>query len=160
MNQRFFSALLLIIVALAGLPLASRASHAMGWTGLAVRVECDNRAILVEPAEGAKIVYYWIHSVELTPIVEVYKVTPRGLVLVEGKARSFGAGHPYNAEELGGRFYITRDWLVYTANYTIGPSLRITGSKDYYRALYIVIPEGENFTLCAGFERASIEVAP
>lgn len=160
MSPRFFSALLLIIIALPGLALASRTSHISGWTGLAVRVECDNTTLLVEPANGARIVYYWVHSVELTPIIEIYKVTPRGLVLVMAKAKSFGAGHPYNAEELGGEFYFTKDWLVYTANYSMGPSLRITGSKDYYRALYIVVPEGENYTLCAGFERASIEVVP
>ncbi|MCE4624910.1 MAG: DUF1850 domain-containing protein [Desulfurococcales archaeon] len=122
-------------------------------------LECDGIKVELSLTGNEKLEYNWTHSVEGTPIVEIYKVTPEGLTLIETRAKSFGAGHPYNAEEIGGVFKgEVNGWLVYTANYTIGPRLEIMGSPDF--PANITVWSGDRWVSCSVVEHALIIVTP
>ncbi len=123
-----------------------------------VTVECDNITITAPP--GSLLVYTWIHSVEGTPITEKYIATPQGLVLVEAESESFGAGHPYSAEELGGEFRFEDGRMVYEANYSIGYTLEIIGNPDYSGNITLVPSGGGAIAACIDFVYAVIRVAP
>lgn len=121
-------------------------------------VECDNATLTLPLDEPARLEYTWIHSVEKTPITEVYLVTPRGLTLVEARAQSFGAGHPYSSEEIGGgeTRILDNGTIVYGANYTIGRSLEILGHPDYQGR--IIVEASGLRASCEGFVWAKVAV--
>ncbi|MEB3806493.1 MAG: DUF1850 domain-containing protein [Desulfurococcales archaeon] len=127
-----------------------------------LRVECGN-ATLTVPLQGTvKIAYTWIHSVEKTPVTEVYIARPEGLILVEARAESFGAGHPYSSAEIGGgqTRVLENGTIIYEANYNIGGRLEIIGHPDYSGSITVYY-NGHTFT-CSGFVEAvvSVEKAP
>ncbi|PZD96161.1 hypothetical protein DNH61_09655 [Paenibacillus sambharensis] len=63
--------------------------------------------------EGEKLYYQYIHSVELSPVIEYYTADQDlGLIAVESRTRSFGAGLPYAFKgdtELADGFYIMKN---------------------------------------------------
>ncbi len=100
--------------------------------GETLQVYCDNWSVKIPAAMVETVSYNWTHSVERSPIVEVYKIRGGKLVLVEAKAKSFGTGHPYNAEEIGGNETLFENgWIVYTANYTVGSSVYVIGNPEF-----------------------------
>ncbi len=122
----------------------------------ALVVECDGSvSTYVIPPSGLRVEYNWTHSVEGTIIVEIYNATQEGLTLVEALSQSFGAGHPYSAEEIGGSYRTSGGYMVYTANYTIGRRLEVEGPRIY--ANYIRVDH--NIPRCIHFQHAVIEVA-
>lgn len=55
----------------------------------------DVEYLNVDIARGDKIEVHWIHSVELTPWIEVYEVSEQmELILIQTRFQSFGAGTP------------------------------------------------------------------
>ncbi len=158
---------LLALTAITIVLLAFAAAHSKSGatpasTGLegreTLRVYCDGANISVPTEMVREIVHYWIHSVEGTPIIEHYIIRNGTLILVEAEAQSFGAGHPYNSEEIGGnetRF--ENGMIVYTAWYPIGDRLEILGNKDYNASITIVTIDGGR-VVCAPFVHAIIEV--
>ncbi|MET1101186.1 MAG: DUF1850 domain-containing protein [Pyrodictiaceae archaeon] len=121
-----------------------------------VLVKCNNSMFTVPiPPKGVLVIYNWTHSVEKTPIVEYYNVTPEGIWLVKALAKSFGAGHPYSAEELGGRYSLENGYMVYTAHYYIGPRLEAMGPHEY--TAMVVIGAPLNVT-CKGVDHLILEV--
>ncbi len=138
--------------------LALTRPNATEATAYILRVECGNATITV-PLDGqVRVAYTWIHSVEKTPITEVYKVTPQGLILVEAMAQSFGAGHPYSSSEIGGNNtkILGNGTIAYEANYNIGMSLEIIGHPDYEGI--ITIHYGGSVLVCREFTKATITV--
>ncbi|MCE4619760.1 MAG: DUF1850 domain-containing protein [Desulfurococcales archaeon] len=124
-------------------------------------IKCDNNntiKIRIIPNK-TKLSYYWIHSVEKSPIIEIYNVTSDGLILVKAEAQSFGAGHPYNSEEIGGKnFTVTNGFMVYSADYNIGKTLEILGNKAFYGSL--TISSGNTTIKCENFIHAVIKIIP
>ena len=60
-----------------------------------VIISCEGNVLYIKPLnKELKIVVKYIHSVERTPIIEVYKVRENGLYLEEFLWKSFGAGLP------------------------------------------------------------------
>ncbi|CAM4392383.1 DUF1850 domain-containing protein [Paenibacillus tarimensis] len=63
--------------------------------------------------EGEKLYYRYIHSVELSPVIEYFTADQAlGLVAVESRTRSFGAGLPYTSKgdtELAGGYYTMKN---------------------------------------------------
>ncbi len=149
---------LVALVATAGLLLPIQGSHA---SHPLLIVECDNYTITVPlPHEGLLLAYTWTHSVEGTPITEVYNVSPEGLTLIRAEAESFGAGHPYSAQELGGNYTIEEGKMIYYADYYMGKSLEILGHPDYNGTIIVSQPDASGKLVCTGFVRASIRVSP
>ena len=124
-------------------------------------IKCDNNNTIKVRiiANKTTLSYYWIHSVEKSPIIEIYNVTPNGLILVKAEAQSFGAGHPYSSEEIGGNsFTVTNGYMIYSADYNIGKTLEILGNKAFYGSLTI---KAENTTIkCENFVHAIIKIIP
>jgi len=120
-----------------------------------VYIQCDAANITVKPADIVNITYSWIHSVEGTPIIETYRIINNTLVLVEARAQSFGAGHPYSGEEVGGDFRFEEGYLVYEAYYPVGPRLEIMGHADYPGNLTINLV-GDTSLTCKNFTHALI----
>jgi hypothetical protein len=104
------------------------------------------------------IIYRWTHSVEGTPIVEIYKATPEGLILVKALSQSFGAGHPYNASEINGTFTYNESYMIYSANYNIGKTLIIEAWRDYQGSIRIIV--GDQEVSCSSFYHGVIKVEP
>ena len=123
-------------------------------------INCDSNIIKIPLGEPLNLTYSWTHSVEGTPIVEEYSVTPMGLTLTLVKSQSFGAGHPYSAEELGGNYTVENGYLIYTANYYIGKSLEILGNPSYNGTIIIEKPKENQRITCINFIHATIEVVP
>jgi len=124
-------------------------------------IKCDNNNTIKVKiiANKTTLSYYWIHSVEKSPIIEIYNVTPDGLILVKAEAQSFGAGHPYNSEEIGGKnFTVTNGFMIYSADYNIGKTLEILGNKAFYGSL--TISSGNTTIKCENFVHAIIEIIP
>jgi len=120
-------------------------------------IYCDGANITVETARVVNITYSWIHSVERSPIIETYIIENGSLVLVEARSQSFGAGHPYSGEEVGGEFLFEDGFLVYKAYYPIGERLEITGHPDFPGNLTIRLTEGTTLT-CENFLHAVITI--
>ncbi len=141
-----------------GLPAAASALDArLGRVPLLVA--CDGReGVILVDGSRALVVHNWTHSVEGTPIVEVFKLRGGHLVLDEAWAKSSGAGHPYSYEELGGHYLQVRGgWLVYDADYDIGPRLDIEGYRRYW-AEVLVEEGGRVVWACRGFVNATVQV--
>ncbi len=142
-----------VLMVLVGLLIVINAVNGGGSNTFLV-VECDGEEHRYSlPSGGLTIEYNWTHSVEGTIIVEVYNATIDGLILVKVLTQSFGAGHPYSAEELGGSFYMENGYMVYTSNYNIGYSLEIEGPPEYSN--YIKVGGSK---VCEGFRHALVRV--
>ena len=126
----------------------------------ALLIDCDGTEH-VFPLDGeVYVIYNWTHSVEGTIIMEEYRVDPqRGLVLVLAAAKSFGAGHPYNAEELGGTFYYKGDLMYYTANLSMGGEIDIAAPAEYGGNI-TVLWNTARIMVCPSFQQGSIRVLP
>lgn len=118
-------------------------------------VVCDGDKVEYRLPQGGLVVEYnWTHSVEGTFIVEIYNATPKGLILIKTLAQSFGAGHPYSAEELGGRFYVEGGYMVYTGHYNIGKVLEVEGPPEYSNYIKVA-----GIEVCNHFRYARVEVS-
>ncbi|MCE4628428.1 MAG: DUF1850 domain-containing protein [Desulfurococcales archaeon] len=123
-------------------------------------IECDGAIHRFRLEGEVYVIYNWTHSVEGTLIMEKYRADPdRGLVLVLAAAKSFGAGHPYNAEELGGTFYYKGDLMYYTANVSMGDEIDIAAPRGYGGNI-TVIWNGARLMVCPSFQEGSIRVSP
>ena len=122
-----------------------------------VLIYCEGEVVPVQLGPGDRIGYIWTHSVEGTLITEEYRVSDGTLILSRVVSHSFGAGHPYNAEELNGTLIFRNNSMVYLVNQPVGRSVWIIGSPEFYSAIYVV-GGGRNTTLCSGFSEASFTV--
>jgi hypothetical protein len=124
-------------------------------------ITCDNTTIIVPLKLKPVILYRWIHSVEGTPIIEVYNATPQGIVLVMVASQSFGAGHPYSAEELNGTYTVNESFMIYSASSPVGKILRIHGDQQYTGKLRIVLTGEQNREIiCPSFVNSVLEIKP
>ena len=125
-------------------------------------IVCDGRtAAVVDLSRGPVVVWYnWTHSVEGSIIAEKILASPHGLVLVEAWAKSFGAGHPYSSEEIGGSSFAFRDgYMVYGANQSLGYELSILAYEDYHGNITLET-NGLKTVVCPDFSRGTIMVLP
>lgn len=79
--------------------------------------------------EGDTVRLSWIHSIEHTPWVEVYRVSGGRLALEEARVKSFGAGVDQIAPEVA-----TEDgWVILRGTGRVFPALRFIYSRkvDY-----------------------------
>lgn len=120
-------------------------------------ITCDNKTIELPLEPNTTLTYRWIHSVEKTPIIEVYNVTPKGLILIRAETQSFGAGHPYSAEEFNGTFHFSKDYMVYDIHYNIGERLEILGNPSFNGTI-LVSQEGRTTTVCRQFIHGIISI--
>ncbi len=121
-------------------------------------IKCDNLTVEYPVTNNSTyVVYNWTHSVEGTPIMEKYKVTSQGLILVEARAKWFGAGHPYNAEEFNGTFTVEGDELVYHITYNIGNRLEIIASPNFEGNI-TVISNNATLFVCPSFTNGTITI--
>ncbi len=152
--------LFIIIVLVAGIIIAPKYSANRTET-VEVEIKCNNLVtVLTVNPEKTRISYKWIHSVELTPITEVYKPTKEGLILVQAKSESFGAGHPYSAEELGGSYTVyPNGTMVYTANYNIGNDLRILAVQQFHGEISVNV-DNRKVYFCPEFQKGEIKILP
>ncbi len=142
-----------LLVVLLALLAVAYLSHYRSVNPLLV-IECDGKEHTYPlPPSGLQVEYNWTHSVEGTIIVEVYNATQDGLILVKVMTQSFGAGHPYSAEELGGKFYVEDVYMVYTGNYNLGYQLEVEGPPEYSN--YIKVGGSK---VCTSFKHAVIRV--
>jgi len=123
-------------------------------------IECGPARITVDAAHVENLTYTWVHSVEGTPISETYRIEGGQLVLVEVTAESFGAGHPYSAEELACQGVEFGDGAIryWGCNQTIGSMLEIAGHPDYNGT--IVVSLGGERIVCTEFTHAVIRIEP
>jgi hypothetical protein len=167
--RKFFTITIISLALLAfiGVTLLVLSEHGNGARGNeaapepALYITCDNTTLVI-PLRLKPIIWYkWIHSVEGTPIIEVYNATPRGLILIMVESQSFGAGHPYNAEELNGTFTVNKSYMVYRAWSPVGKILRIHGDLEYTGNLTIVLVGERNEKItCPSFVNAVLEIKP
>ena len=122
-------------------------------------IVCDNNLTRLPIKTNTILEYKWIHSVEKTPIIEVYNVTPNGLILIEAKSQSFGAGHPYSAEEFNGTFHTENGYLVYEIHYNIGKEIEILGNPEFNGTI-VLRQDGKVTTICKQFTHGVIKVEP
>ncbi len=120
-----------------------------------VTITCDNLIYETIAPDYTIIIYNWTHSVENTPIIEYYKVENGRLIEYMAKAKSFGAGHPYSSEEIGGVFYYEGDYMVYTGHIIYSNRLSIIGLREYNSSITLEI-KGEKVYSCSEFEKADI----
>jgi len=130
-----------------------------GSTSPQLVITCDDNTTKIHIQPNTILEYRWIHSVEKTPIIEVYNVTPNGLILIEAKSQSFGAGHPYSAEEFNGTFYTENGYLVYEIHYNIGKEIEILGNPEFNGTI-ILWQGGKATTICKQFIHGVIKVEP
>jgi len=121
-------------------------------------IECGPARITVDASSVENLTYTWIHSVEGTPISETYEIEAGQLVLVEITAESFGAGHPYSAEELGCQGVQVENGTIryWGCRQSIGSSLEIAGHPDYTGT--IVVSLGSERIVCSDFTHAVIRI--
>ncbi|MEB3765852.1 MAG: DUF1850 domain-containing protein [Desulfurococcales archaeon] len=122
-----------------------------------VSITCDNSTYKTIAPDYTIIIYNWTHSVENTPIIEYYKVENGRLIEYMAKTKSFGAGHPYSAEEIEGVFYYEGDYMVYTGHIIYSNQLSIIGLKEYNSSITLEVQEEKVYS-CMGFEKADIIV--
>ncbi len=135
-------AILIVILFLLALKVGFRAPMLALGRGTLI-VHCDNNTISVPAGLVYRVDYEWLHSVEKTPIIEVYAIRDGEIVQVEAWARSFGAGHPYNSEEIGGnKTFFVNGWIVYTANETLGPVLVNQGAPGFPGNYTVILRSG------------------
>lgn len=76
--------------------------------------------------EGATVRLSWIHSIEHTPWVEVYRVSGGRLALEEARVKSFGAGVDQIAPEVA-----TEDgWVILRGTGRVFPALHFIYSRE------------------------------
>ncbi|MEB3789807.1 MAG: DUF1850 domain-containing protein [Desulfurococcales archaeon] len=122
-----------------------------------VSITCDNSTYETIAPDYTIIIYNWTHSVENTPIIEYYKVENGRLIEYMAKTKSFGAGHPYNSEEIEGVFYYEGDYMVYTGHITYSDKLSIIGLREYNSSITLEVKDKKVYS-CMGFEKADIIV--
>lgn len=101
-------------------------------TQIELRVEGERGGLSIAVPANDVIQLTFIHSVELTPVIEIYRVQDDGLVLVETRSRSFGWGLP--SSEPGYR-QVTVDnqiWFAFTLERRIGVLRIITDPANDY----------------------------
>jgi len=130
-----------------------------GSTNPQLIITCDENTTRINIQPNTILEYRWIHSVEKTPIIEVYNVTPNGLILIQAKSQSFGAGHPYSAEEFNGTFHVENGYLVYEIHYNIGKEIEILGNPEFNGTI-ILVQENKTVTICKQFIHGIIKVKP
>jgi len=79
------------------------------YTTLIIDGENKTEEFLVRNGDAIELSF--VHSVELSRWIEVYKVHPNHLVLIKAKTKSFGWGLPFN-----GNFSFEDDWMVFGMN--------------------------------------------
>lgn len=97
-----------------------------------LRVEGEKGAFSVAVAENDVIQLTYIHSVELSPVVETYRIERGGLVMVETRTRSSGYGLP--SSEPGYR-RVTVDnqtWFAFSLERKVGELKLITDPVNDY----------------------------
>ncbi|MCE4618610.1 MAG: DUF1850 domain-containing protein [Desulfurococcales archaeon] len=130
-----------------------------GSTSSQLIITCDENTTKIHIQPNTILEYQWIHSVEKTPIIEVYNVTPNGLILIQAKSQSFGAGHPYSAEEFNGTFHTENGYLVYEIHYNIGKEIEILGNPEFNGTI-VLKQDGKATTICKQFTHGVIKVEP
>lgn len=130
-----------------------------GNTSPQLIIICDENTTKIRIYPNTILEYRWIHSVEKTPIIEVYNVTPDGLILIQAKSQSFGAGHPYSAEEFNGTFHFKNGYLVYEIHYNIGKEIEILGNPEFNGTIILKL-ENKTVTICKQFIHGVIRVEP
>lgn len=76
--------------------------------------------------EGTTVRLSWVHSIEHTPWVEVYRVSGRKLALEEARVKSFGAGVDQIAPEVA-----TEDgWVILRGTGRVFPALHFIYSRE------------------------------
>ena len=156
--QTLLPRLIIVIVILS--VVAAGLAGAAHTEGPRLVVVCDGKTAASIPiGRGPLYVWYnWTHSVERSMIAEKLLATPHGLVLVEARAKSFGAGHPYNSREIGGRgFSVKNGMLVYTANESLGMRIDILAYPDYGGNVTVVVG-GSKIMVCPSFTLGTIMV--
>lgn len=159
--MRTHNTIIFLIVALLALlsALYTLTSYKASYSSPRLVVNCDNKTRIFTIEPNTIIVYKWIHSVEKTPIIEVYKATPEGLILIQAKSQSFGAGHPYSAEEFNGTFHVEDGYLVYDIHYNIGKMIEIMGNPEFNGS--IIVEQNRTVeTVCDQFVHGVIRVEP
>lgn len=88
--------------------------------------ETGERYFLEAADEGETLRLSWVHSIEHTPWVEVYRVSDGRLALEEARVKSFGAGVDQVAPETE-----TRDgWVILRGTERTFPALNFIYSED------------------------------
>ncbi|GEM_PF-4373769 len=100
----WFSIVTCLLVPLLGLSVVS-------GTGLAVSGE--KQSALIELADWDVIECSFIHSVERSRVVELYRVNRYGLVLCESRTKSFGWGLPCNEAGYSMKKIDGETWFVF-----------------------------------------------
>lgn len=132
-----------------------------GWKVDVFRITDDagDTIISCPVALGQRVITGYIHSVELTPVEDEYRVLDGKIWMWEERVRSSNAGLP-SMKPQQGRFIQTDDWLVYQGGrtrvrqyyYRIGNSIfglnRISFAQIGCRKLYEAF-KGERLTVGA-----------
>jgi|YNPNPStandDraft_1061719.scaffolds.fasta_scaffold61262_2 hypothetical protein len=100
----WFSILTCLLVPLLGLSVVS-------GTGLAVSGE--KQSVLIELADWDMVECSFVHSVERSRVVELYRVNSHGLVLFESRTKSFGWGLPCNEPDYSMKEIDGETWFVF-----------------------------------------------
>jgi hypothetical protein len=87
-------------------------------TVLAIRGE--NRCVLIEITEGEVLECYFVHSVELSPVIEIYRVEANRLILVESRMKTFGWGLPSNEPGFSVKDIEGKGWFAFSMARLIG----------------------------------------
>ncbi|MDD4159442.1 MAG: DUF1850 domain-containing protein [Synergistaceae bacterium] len=88
--------------------------------------DTDGRLIFQSPVSlGHKFTTRYIHSVELTPVEDEYKIAGGLLWTWEEKVRSTNAGLPFSKPRYG-RFIDTGEWMIFQGG-------RMSWKEYYYR---------------------------
>ncbi len=100
---------------------------AAGWRVDVFQLEGpDGRMIFQSPVSlGHKFTTRYIHSVELTPVEDEYKIAGGLLWAWEERVRSTNAGLPFNKPRYG-RFINTGEWMIFQGG-------RMSWKEYYYR---------------------------
>ncbi|NLD05694.1 MAG: DUF1850 domain-containing protein [Synergistaceae bacterium] len=100
---------------------------AAGWRVDVFQIEGpENRLIFQSPVSiGHRFTTRYIHSVELTPVEDEYKIAGGLLWVWEERVRSTNAGLPFDKPKYG-RFINTGEWMIFQGG-------RMSWKEYYYR---------------------------
>jgi hypothetical protein len=101
-------------------------------TTIKLTVEGEKGALSIAVPANDIIQLTFMHSVELSPVVESYRVEPGGLVMVETRSRTFGWGLPSSEPGYHQIMVDNQTWFAFSLERKVGELRVITDAVNDY----------------------------
>lgn len=108
------------------------------------RVETQDRTLFAAPVGlGVPFTTEYIHSVQLTPVIDEYRITGGRIWSWEERVQSHNAGLPFDAPEHG-RFIVDSPWMIVQGGrIATGRIAYRVGTEEFGRNTWDIPPFGE-----------------